>query len=398
MRFQHKSRMYSRAYTLLCILLLFTLSLGAADYIIDDSVTVRQNTSLPAHLFYTITANDPALPASTSSSTTYTADFLGIIPLKKIHVQKIEDVRLYPGGMPFGAKVFTDGLVVVGFSDIDCESGSVQPAYDAGIRENDVILKINGSPVSSSENVGDCVANSHGNALVFTVRRGNQEMEFEVFPSLSRTENRYKTGMWIRDNTAGIGTVTFLDPESGSFGGLGHGITDPETGVLLPMSRGMIVHVAITDVKRGVVGIPGELRGTFSPQKMGVLLQNLECGVFGILTEIPADIRNTAPLSIALKEEIQDGKATILCTLDETGIHSYEVEIRKIKNALDHKNLEITVTDPSLLQLTGGIVQGMSGSPILQNGKLIGAVTHVLVNNPTKGYGIFIENMLNATK
>jgi stage IV sporulation protein B len=204
--------------------------------------------------------------------------------------------------------------------------------------------------------------------------------------------------MWVRDSIAGIGTITYIEPESGEFAGLGHGICDTATGALLPISRGVVVHAEIRGIRKGAPGSPGELRGQFSSGRIGVLNMNAAQGVFGVLTELPVNVCEETAVPIAMKEEILDGEATLLCTVDENGAKEYSVTIRKIKNGSGDKNMEITVTDPELLEKTGGIVQGMSGSPLLQNGRLIGAVTHVLINNPAKGYGIYIENMLRAVQ
>lgn len=372
------------------------VALGAADYCIDDSISYRADSALPTGTFVQLRPMQEHIPADTRTNVSYCASFLGTIPIKHVSVQKFEDIRLCAGGMPFGAKLFTDGLIVVGFSDIDCTTGSPHPASDAGIQVKDIILKIDGTPVGTAENMGKLVAASEGRPITITVRRNDTEFNIQVTPSLSTTDKIFKTGMWVRDNTAGIGTITYVDPVSGAFGGLGHGICDSETGALMPLSRGIVIDVTISGIQKGQCGTPGELKGHFASGKIGSLLGNTHAGVYGIMTEIPSEIREQTALPIALKNEIRDGEATLLCTLDDGGICSYTVSVRKLKNSLDNKNMEITVTDPALLEKTGGIVQGMSGSPLIQNGRLIGAVTHVLINDPAKGYGIFIENMLNA--
>ncbi len=391
-----KTRKHLPLRAALSLLIAAAAFLGAADYSIDDTISLRTDAPLPSASFYSVEAADPAVAASTGTAATYVAKLFGAVPLKTVSVNRFDNIRLCPGGMPFGAKMFTDGLIVVGFSEVDCESGSKQPAYDAGIRMHDVILKINDEPIASAAHMSEIVSASEGREMTFTIRRGETEMQFSVSPAFSVGEQTYKTGMWVRDNTAGIGTVTYIDPSTGAFGGLGHGICDGETGALLPLSRGMIANVSISGVRRGTSGTPGELKGYFSSGKIGALLGNTSAGVYGILSDIPSEVSKDTALPIALKDEIHDGKAHIYCTLDESGIKSYEVTIRKIKNATDNKCMEVTVTDPALIEITGGIVQGMSGSPIIQDGKLIGAVTHVLINDPTRGYGIFIENMLEA--
>lgn len=372
--------------------------LGTADYCIDDSVAYRSGSALPANAIIRIQPEQTHILADTRGNTSYCASLLGVVPVKHVSVRKLDDIRLCPGGMPFGAKMFTDGLIVVGFSDVDCTSGSPHPASDAGIQIRDIILKIDGAPIGTAENMGKIIAASNGRPITVTVRRDDTEIDVTVTPSLSNADQIYKTGMWVRDSTAGIGTITYVDPRSGAFAGLGHGICDSDTGALMPLSRGTVIDVTISGIQKGQSGAPGELKGHFASGKIGSLLGNTRAGVYGIMTELPKTVRAENALPIALKNEIHDGEATLLCTLDENGVCSYTVNIRKLKNSLDNKNMEITVTDPALIEKTGGIVQGMSGSPLIQDGRLIGAVTHVLINDPAKGYGIFIENMLEAAK
>ena len=385
--------------TIQAALIAVLLISGTADYLIDDSFSVHRGGALPAMAPWTLTPAENILPESLPEEThsSYTAMF-GKLPVKRVKVRHLKKTLLCPGGMPFGAKMFTEGLLVSSLTEVDGANGFCRPAYEAGIRERDIILKINEKPVSSAEELAREVADGGGQPIIFTVQRAGSELTFTVTPELSQSEKQYKTGMWIRDNTAGIGTVTFIDPSSGEFAGLGHGICDSETGALLPLSRGIVMDVTINGVQKGASGTPGELKGSFTSGKRGMLLGNSDAGVYGIFTALPPEADPSSAIPIALKEEIQDGKATLLCTLGESGIQAYEVNIRKIRNALDNKNLEVTVTDPLLLEKTGGIVQGMSGSPLIQDGRLIGAVTHVLINDPTRGYGIFIENMLSAAK
>jgi len=211
----------------------------------------------------------------------------------------------------------------------------------------------------------------------------------------SKEEGKYVTGLYVRDSGAGIGTVTFIVPETGAFGGLGHGICDGETGELIPMQRGSVVGVTISGVVKGLAGSPGEVKGYFSSGKTGTLLGNTECGVYGILAKLPEKLP-CEPLPIGLRNTVKEGKATIYCTLDGTAPQEYDIEISDIhRDSHSNKCFTVKVTDTDLINKTGGIIQGMSGSPIIQNGKLVGAVTHVLINDPTCGYGIFIENMLD---
>ena len=306
--------------------------------------------------------------------------------------------KVYPGGVPFGVKFYTDGIIVVGFSDAERESGRVNPAYSAGIRLKDIITKIDGKEIKKSAELTELVEKSNGKTMTFTYLRNGKEYTAKVTPEFSSTEGRYKSGMWVRDSGAGIGTVTFIDPETLAFGGLGHGICDGDTGELIPMTRGSVLNVKINGINKGTPGAPGEIKGYFSGSKTGTLISNTSCGVYGVFGALPSSLPSE-PVSIGTSRDITDGEAFIYCTLDNEGPQKYSISISNInRSASGNKCFTITVTDKALIDKTGGIVQGMSGSPIIQNGKLVGAVTHVLINDPTSGYGIFIENMLNAAE
>lgn len=301
-----------------------------------------------------------------------------------------EEKYLIPGGMVFGVRFFTEGVLVVGIPE---SSGS--PAYAAGVRVNDVILKVDGVSISDADSLSRAVDAGGGSPVEFTCRRDGKEFCVTVTPRLE--ESGYKTGIWVRDSGAGIGTVTFIDPKTGLFGGLGHGICDSDTGRPMPLGRGVLLGVSINGITKGAAGDPGEIRGSFKPEKLGAVTGNTDCGIFGIYSEIPKSIYGAIP--IAHKDEVRGGAATILCTLADGECKEYKVELSSIDpTAEGGRCFTVKVTDSDLIAQTGGIVQGMSGSPIIQNGKLVGAVTHVLINDPTRGYGIFIENMLAAAE
>ena len=298
--------------------------------------------------------------------------------------------------MPFGVKFFTEGVVVVGVSDIETEKGLVNPAKNAGIKTSDIITEINGIPVSSVEEAAKIIESSKGDTLYLKLLRDGKTLELKLKPVYSVPESKYKSGIWLRDSTAGIGTVTFITPTNYAFGGLGHGICDVDTGNLMPLKKGTIVDAIIDSSVKGKPDLPGELKGKFK-DNIGTLLANTQNGIFGILNNMPVTPEDATPLPVGLRSELKEGKAAIYSTVDDKGVREFDVEIIKIyKNTNDSKNFLIKITDPELLEITGGIVQGMSGSPIIQNGKLVGAVTHVLVSDPTKGYGIFMENMFTA--
>ena len=301
---------------------------------------------------------------------------------------------LTAGGIPFGVRFYSEGIVVVGFTEVETSLGTRTPAYDAGLRLGDVITHVSGCPVKTSEEMIRLIEDS-GTSVEITYVRDGDESTVTLMPSLSARDGRMKTGMWIRDTTAGIGTVTYINPETGEFAGLGHGICDTETGELLTMERGTVVDVRLTGISRGISGTPGELRGYFMSDKTGVLLGNTECGVYGVFTDPPSD--GLADIPVGTRWDVMEGDAVIRCTLDDCGPMEYSVRISAIRrDSRDNRSFTVEVTDPQLLEKTGGIIQGMSGSPIIQEGKLVGAVTHVLINDPCRGYGIFIENMLEA--
>lgn len=320
-----------------------------------------------------------------------TLKLFGILPIKEVAVRSVEEQVVVPCGTPFGIKLLTDGVMVVGLGQ--CEAGGA-PALEAGIQTGDVVISMNGKKVSSKADVVKEINVSGGMPIPMKVSHGGEVREVTLTPVFSPQSGSYQAGMWVRDSTAGIGTVTFYDPETGMFGGLGHPVCDVDTGELLPLSSGEAAAVNISGVHRGSSGTPGELLGNFiSPLSIGTLFENCACGLFGRMNN-PPSLASAVP--VAMRQDIQPGDATILSTISGQTPKEYRVRIERVdwKDSSSYKNMVIQITDPELLSAAGGIVQGMSGSPILQNGKLVGAVTHVFVNDPTKGYGIFADTML----
>ncbi|MBE6683595.1 MAG: SpoIVB peptidase [Ruminococcaceae bacterium] len=306
-----------------------------------------------------------------------------------------EEIELIPGGMAFGIKFHVKGAIVLGTTGVETETGMASPAKDAGLMAGDVIIRAGGSEFDSAEALTDMISGSGGNPISIAFVRGGEEHTVNCTPARDIANGCYRIGVMVRDSTAGIGTVTFIDPQTNDFGGLGHGIYESDTGVLLPLKRADVVDVTIESVEKSVRNDPGELKGIFGRASIGYLWDNCETGVFGRLSEIPDT--SFEPMPIAKRNDISEGAATILTTLSEGGIAEYDIEIIQIYAASGStKNFLIRVCDNELIEKTGGIVQGMSGSPIIQNGKLVGAVTHVLINDPICGYGIFIENMLDS--
>lgn len=304
----------------------------------------------------------------------------------------LEAERLVPVGHTIGIKLFAEGVVVIGLAEVETDSGVSTPGADCGLKVGDVIEEANGRSVESSEQFAALL--QCGGRVELGVSRDGVDLKLAAEPVLGE-DGTYRLGAWIRDSMAGIGTVTFYDPATGTFGALGHGITDTDTGMLMPLGDGAVMDAAVKAVKRGSAGEPGELKGSFDLENdMGVLYANTDRGVFGTMDA--CDFTAGSAVPVASPGEIRTGAAVILANVSGDGVEEYAIEIVKILEGAQVQNLLIQVTDRRLIEQTGGIVQGMSGSPILQDGKLVGAVTHVMVNEPTKGYGILIENMLAA--
>ncbi len=301
------------------------------------------------------------------------------------------------GGNAFGVKIYASGVMVVGLSDIETDTGTCSPAYEAGIRVKDVITAACGEEITTVEQLSAILGGSGGQAVTLTVLRREDSFEAVVRPVKPTAQEGYMAGMWVRDSTAGIGTLTFFDPQTGTFGGLGHAICDVDTGEIVPIDKGTVVGANIIDIRKGQKGAAGELVGVFDDSiSIGTLFSNGKTGIFGQICDA---YEPSGPLiPVALRGEVKTGPAHIVCTASGS-VQWYEIEITKIMpGAVDGKSMCISVTDPQLIELTGGIVQGMSGSPIVQNGKLVGAVTHVMLSDPTKGYGIFVESMLETAE
>ena len=301
---------------------------------------------------------------------------------------------LVPMGRAVGIELETDGVMIAGFAEVDTEAGSQSPAAAAGMKAGDVITALGERRTRTAEDLFSALSALGDGPVSVEARRAGKKLMFQVTPALSRTGKR-QLGLWLRDGVSGIGTVTYYDPETGTFGALGHGINDLNTGALLPFDGGSITDAAVVDVVKGAPGTPGELCG--QPEHdcvLGALERNTVCGIFGT-AEFP-DMGEALP--VAAEEEVKLGPATILTTVGDGGAEEYDVEISRIyRQPQEHRFLLVTVTDPRLLERTGGIVQGMSGSPILQDGKIIGAVTHVLLSDSSRGYGISIQDMLKAS-
>lgn len=295
-----------------------------------------------------------------------------------------EPIMLIPGGAIFGAKIKQSYV-------------SVQnPGEIKDLKPGDKIISLNGRKISSVGDVKEFIESLDEKSITLVCERGGKEVTVKITPK--KQDGEYKLGLILKDGAAGIGTITYIDPKTGAFGGLGHGICDTDTGEVIKLSNGQVCGVILSGVKKGENGRPGELSGLLTDKVSGDIYTNTEYGLFGRLDKIP-DMINATPIKIAHREDVHEGDATILSTVKAGGTKEYKIKILDIdKNSTETKSFKIKVTDPTLIAITGGVVRGMSGSPIIQDGKLVGAVTHVMVADPTEGYGIFIENMLNASQ
>ena len=302
--------------------------------------------------------------------------------------------RVIPLGKAVGIKLFSDGVLGVGLSPVETEGGPSYPGRDCGLKAGDVITHINGGEVDTIEEVQALVSQQEGEPLTIQAVRGQRQLQLKA-AAVENSQGIWQLGVWLRDSMAGIGTMTFYDPSSGVFGALGHGINDVDTAMLMPLESGSIMPASVSEVKKGASGAPGELHGQFDlTRDLGTLYANTNLGIFG---QMPRETVGNAvePVEVAARDQVKTGPATVLSNIRGDEVEEFAVRITHIYPEGDGtRSMMVEVTDPDLLAATGGIVQGMSGSPILQDGRLVGAVTHVLVNDPTRGYAILAENML----
>lgn len=380
--------------SLLMTPILFLILITAVCLIkLPDKIYTKNDETVPsiAPIGNTITKVD-------DDSNKYEIKFLGMIPLKSVEVEKIKDLELYPGGVPIGVRVSSEGVLVVGYSDIEINNEKEEsPGKVGGLEIGDVILKINGIEMHNSRDLVKAIKQSEKDSIKVDILRHGENITKIV--TLKKENNKdYKIGLWIRDSTAGVGTMTFYDDTSKKFGALGHPITDSDTNEPFLIKDGDVIESSIISIRKGEKGSPGELKGIFINESnpTGEIDKNTQSGIFGQLNSNIFQKSDIKRLKVGFRDEIVPGKAKIITTIDENGPQEYEIEIEKLlnQNVASSKSMVIKVTDPRLLEKTGGIVQGMSGSPIIQNNKIVGAVTHVLINKPDTGYGIYIEWML----
>lgn len=341
---------------------------------------------------------DEAIEASAGNEYTISCNILGVIPFKEVKVTPSEKESVYASGSVIGIYMQTAGVLVIDSGEIIQEDGTVKKPSENIVAAGDYIVAFNGEKISSKQELMEQLKNLSNEVVTLQVKRGEKTLPLSIRPAKD-AEGDYKLGIWVRDDTQGVGTLTFVD-EQGHYGALGHGISDVDTGELLQIDTGNLYGAQILAVNKGTAGSPGELAGLIrydDKNILGTIEENTSCGIFGSLNSVENGKLELKRLPIAYKQEMEEGNASILCTIDKE-VQEFAAEIERIdmNHEDSNKSFVVKITDEELLEKTGGIIQGLSGSPILQDGKLIGAVTHVLVNDPTRGYGIFIENMLGA--
>lgn len=371
-----------------------------AGRIIPDSISTVENDIVIRSLYYG-SMGEQAVAAVSGGSQAAPGDpvdvdfsMFGVFPVKTVSVTKTERSYVVPSGNIIGIRLQASGVMIVAMEAFESEGGLVSPAADAGLLKGDVICSVNGKSITDNVSLTTAIDETQGKTAAFTVLRSGTHITVNVTPARAVSSGKYKCGLWVRDSAAGIGTLTFYCPDTGIFAGLGHSVTDADTGLPVPLSGGELLSAGIIGIKKGSSGTAGELSGVLGSEILGELILNDGSGVYGRLKNIPQG----DPVPLACCTEVHTGSAQILASIDSNGPKLYDAEIISIAPDLEtpEKNFVIEVTDTALLSSAGGIVQGMSGSPIIQDGMLAGAVTHVFLNDPKRGYGIFAEHMFDS--
>ena len=392
-------KIFSIFCAIICTIIYSIILIG--EVVIPDDITVIENVeyNVPDILgikLYSIDTEKQAgvvLDNIKASQTTSEIKLLNIIPVKNTTITNSKRQYVVMGGELFGIKLYTDGVIIVDFDEIETENGLVCPGKDAGFKVGDIVKSVNGNSVNSSADFSKILQKSMGENINITILRDNKTIKIDFKSVKEKDTGKFRAGLWIRDSMAGLGTVTFYNTTNNTFAGLGHPIYDVDTNEIMPMKSGVMAEVKLNGLSKSSFGRVGELCGTLTDNN-GILCLNDETGIYGYTI---SDKKERIP--IAVKQEIKEGKAQIRCTVNDSGVKFYDIEITKVSlnSSSVNKDMIIKVTDEKLLSETGGIVQGMSGSPIIQDGKLVGAVTHVFVNNPKQGYAIFAERMLETS-
>ncbi len=382
--------------TFLCLILVYVTNITA----IPDKIVLFENEDLNLGEIYGITIKENHdLSIQTSSMNnrieekTVTLSLFNIIDIKDIKISVVQNTKIIPLGNVIGLKIYSDGVLVIGMTEIEGE----KPYETSDIKEGDLIISVDNVQVTTTQDLIKCVNNSNGNEIEIKYIRDGQEHSTTIEP-IKTSNNEYKIGLWVRDGAVGIGTATYYDPSSGKIATLGHGIVDIDTDSLITVESGTITKARISKIKKGEEGAPGEIKGSLiESEVIGNININTKFGIYGnIFSATTLDLSNAEEMEVALIEEIKKGPAKVILALEDGGRKEYDIEIKKIykNNTEDNKSMLIEITDEELIEKTGGIIQGMSGAPIVQNGKFVGAITHVLVNNPRQGYALFGETMI----
>ena len=376
----------------ICVVIFGVIIWGNAA--LPSGVVTYDGNSEPLAKVFTYTGKSTSLAVDKQTATPRRENLklFGIIPVKEVTVTEKAEQKVMVSGEVFGIKLYTDGVIVVGIQEVQTDSGKKSPSGSAGIEVSDIIVAIDGENVYTSDQVQSILGANNGGSFEVKIKRGERYRDYTVTPVYCEREGCYKAGMWVRDSTAGIGTITFYNKQSGIFAALGHQINDIDTKEIMPMLDGEAVKATVSKIEKSTRGTTGSLECDFTNQTLGKLLSNTDCGIYGAYAEI-SECAKEYP--VAAIQEVKKGKATLISTVEKGQPKKYEIEITHIgfNENNREKNMIVKVTDKDLIDKTGGIVQGMSGSPIIQNGKLVGALTHVIVGNPQKGYAVFAQTM-----
>lgn len=388
-------RIFDAVLLVVCAVLFGVIIWGTV--VLPDSVVSYNGDYSPFSRVITYAVSDKGNAAFVDSQNSpnrrESLKLFGVVPIKEVTLIEKDEKTVFVSGEVFGIKLYTDGVIIVGTQSVETDSGRVNPAESCGLQVGDVIISIDGEKVYTSDSVQNILNNNNGSSFDIKVKRGERYREFTLSPVYCEREGCYKAGMWVRDSTAGIGTLTYYDKDSGMFGALGHQVNDVDTNEIMPLLEGEAVSARVTDIKKASKGTTGSLECDFGDYTVGRLTANTDCGIFGAYSAVSSFAK---AYPVASAQQVKKGKALLVSAVQNGEPKEYEIEITHISYNENNsqKNMVIKITDPELKELTGGIVQGMSGSPIVQDGRLVGALTHVIVNNPEKGYAVFAQTML----
>lgn len=381
----------------LCLIIIYSF-IVFGNIVLPDKIEAYSTKKIEYKSVYSVENNSSYLVDYQNNSKVSPVEndikLLGIIPVKTTSIIQSKPKKVSVSGESFGIKLYTDGVIIVGVRDVETDKGKCNPAKEAGLEKGDIIIEINGKKVYSADSVTDILNDNNGNDYKITIKRNGNYKEFLLKPAYSSSQGCYKVGLWVRDSTAGVGTITYYDKSNNTVSALGHPITDVDTNEIMPILDGEAVRATVTKIYKSKAGEAGSLCCEFTNDIIGTLKKNCQSGIYGKYT---CTLKNTYEYEVASPNEIVRGPVQILCTIDSGKAKFYNAQISRIsyRENKKGKNMVVKITDERLLEKTGGIVQGMSGSPIIQNGKLVGALTHVIVDSPEKGYAIFAQDMVD---